>query len=82
MTIYESHDVSDLYDLRDLCWSGALSRIDDAIENEIDDEFFDYIKETFDFYGDDKIDLTDVNDFIWFDCDEWLEKHKQQEDND
>lgn len=80
MTIYERHDVSDLYDLRDLCWSGALSRIDDAIENEIDGEFFDYIKETFDFYGDDKIDLTDVNDFIWFDCDDWLEEHKQQED--
>lgn len=76
MTIYESHDVNDLYDLRDLCWSGALSRIDEAIENEIDGEFFDYIKETFDFYGDDKIDLTDVNDFIWFDCDEWLEENK------
>ena len=78
MTIYERHDVNDLYDLRDLCWSGALSRIDEAIEYEIDGEFFDYIKETFDFYGDDKIDLTDVNDFIWFDCDKWLEENKPQ----
>ena len=78
MTIYESHDVNDLYDLRDLCWSGALSRIDEAIEYEIDDAFFDYIKETFDF--NDMIDLSDVNDFIWFDCDEWLEENKPQED--
>lgn len=80
MTIYERHDVNDLYDLYNLCWSGALSRIDDAIENEIDGDFFEYIKENFDF--DDMPELTAINDFIWFDCDEWLEEHKPQEEED
>jgi len=79
MTIYERHDVNDLYDLRDLCWSGALSRIDEAIENEIDDEFFEYIQDNF--CLDDNIELTDINDFIWFDCDTWLEEHSQKEED-
>ena len=79
MTIYERHDVNDLYDLRDLCWSGALSRIDEAIENEIDDDFFEYIQDNF--CLDDNIELTDVNDFIWFDCDKWLEEHSQKEED-
>lgn len=78
MTIYERHDVGDLYDLRDLCWSGALARIDDAIDNGIDGEFFDYIMENFD--GVDA-ELTDINDFIWFDCDNWLDEHKEKEED-
>lgn len=80
MTIYERHEVADLYDLRDLCWSGALDRIDDAIENEIDGDFFEYIQDNF--CLDDNIELTDVNDFIWFDCDTWLEEHSQKEEED
>lgn len=81
MTIYERHDISDLYDLRDLCWSGALDRIDDAIDNEIDGEFFDYIIENVDGWGD-IVELTEVNDFIWFECDDWLEEHKQKEEDE
>ena len=83
MTVYESHEINDLYDLEQLCWSGARQRIAEAIDNEIDEEFFEYIKENFDF--DDMIDLTDVNDFIWFDCDTWLEEHEkdnEDEEND
>lgn len=80
MTIYEEHTINDLYDLNNICWSGALQRIDEAIENNLEDEFFQYIKDCFEW--DDKIDLTQVNDFIWFECDEWLEEHKQENEED
>lgn len=79
MTIYESHDVNDLYDLRDLCWSGALDRIDEALDNEIDGEFFDYIMENVD---GEWTTLDDVNDFIWFECDDWLEEHTKKEEDE
>ena len=79
MTIYESHEVNDLYDLYNICWSGALSRIDEAIEYEIDDEFFNYIVENLD---GEFTELTEVNDFIWFDCDEWLEEHKPKDEDE
>lgn len=83
MTIYERHDINDLYDLRDLCWSGALSRIDEAIEYEIDGDFFEYIKDYFEnWVGNDTIDIEEINDFIWFECDDWLEEHKPQEKED
>jgi len=79
MTIYEEHNVNDCYDLYNICWSGALTRLDEAIENEIDKEFFDYIVECMD---GDMTELTEVNDFIWFDCDEWLEEHKPHEEDE
>ena len=82
MTIYEEHTINSLYDLKQLCWSGALQRIEEAIANDIDEEFFDYIVETFDLLGEEHIDLTQVNDFIWFDCDEWLEDHKKDTEED
>lgn len=81
MTIYERHEINDLYDLRDLCWSGALSRIDEAIDNEIDGEFFEYIADYFNNWTDDNIELTEVNDFIWFETDDWLEEHTRKEEN-
>lgn len=79
MTVYEEHNVYDLYDLRKICWSGALARIDDAIDNDLEDEFFQYICDCFEF--DERTDLTQVNDFIWFECDDWLEEHKQKEED-
>lgn len=80
MTIYEELTIDDIYDLKQHCWSGALDRINEAIANDIGDEFYDYIMETLEAYNmDDKIEITQVNDFIWFDCDDWLEEHKQEE---
>ncbi len=79
MTIYEELTIDDIYDLKQHCWSGALDRINEAISNDIGDEFYDYIMETLEAYNmDDKIEITQVNDFIWFDCDDWLEEHKKE----
>ncbi len=83
MTIYEELTIDDIYDLKEHCWSGALDRINEAIANDIGDEFYDYIMETLEAYNmDDKIEITEVNDFIWFDCDEWLEEHKPHEEDE
>lgn len=79
MTIYEELTIDDIYDLKEHCWSGALDRINEAIANDIGDEFYDYIMETLETYNmDDKIEITEVNDFIWFECDDWLEEHKEE----
>lgn len=74
LEVKETFTLSNIYDLKEHCWSGAIARIDEAIENDIGDEFFDYIVSMFD-WSDEDIDLTQVNDFIWFECDEWLEEH-------
>ena len=26
--------------------------------------------------------ITDINDFIWFECDEWIEEHKEENEDD
>lgn len=79
MEVFKKYYASDIYDLKELCWCGALDRIDEAIENGIEDEFFDYISENFNGWGD-IVELTEVNDFIWFECDEWLEENKPEEE--
>lgn len=80
MDVKETYYINDLYDLRDRCWSGALDRIDEAINNGVDKEFFDYIQEAF--YGEDEPDITAINDFIWFECDDYLDEliHKDEDE--
>lgn len=66
-------------DLQDLCWSGALSRLDEIEELDLEDEFMDYLQEIF---YDTTPSLTEINDFIWFECDDWIEEHKGEEDDE
>lgn len=73
LSVKETFTIDNIYDLKQHCWSGAIDRINEAIENNIGDEFFDYIVSMFDFTEDD-IDMTQLNDFIWFECDDWLEE--------
>lgn len=73
-------DVIDYFaDLKDLCWSGALQRLDEIEELDLEDEFMDYLQEIF---CDETPTLTDINDFIWFECDDWIEEHKGEEDDE
>lgn len=66
-------------DLKDLCWGGASQRLDEIEELDLEDEFMDYLQEIF---CDETPTLTEINDFIWFDCDDWIEEHKGEEDDD
>lgn len=72
--------IEEFYNLRDVCWSGAQQRLDEIEENNLEDEFMDYLRDNF--FDDGEYTITELNDFIWFDCDEWLEQHIGREDYD
>ena len=67
-------------ELYDLCWSGAISRLNEISDLNLEDEFMEYLSDTLSYSKD--LTLTDINDFIWFEVDEWIEEHKGGEEND
>ena len=67
-------------ELYNLCWSGALQRLDEIRDLDLEDEFMEYLSDMLSYSKD--LTLTDINDFIWFDCDEWIEEHKGGEENE
>lgn len=77
--IQYKNEIDSFEELKDLCWSGALQRLDEIEELDLEDEFMDYLQEIF---CDETPSSTDINDFIWFDCDDWIEEHKGEEDDD
>lgn len=77
--IQYKNEIDSFEELKDLCWGGALQRLDEIEELDLEDEFMDYLQEIF---YDETPSLTDINDFIWFDCDDWIEEHKGEEDDD
>lgn len=64
--------------LYETSWSGAISRLDEIQELGLEDEFMEYLEEVFCSYMPTR---TEINDFIWFDCDDWIEEHKGGEDD-
>lgn len=67
------NSIDDFYDLMDLCWSGALDRLKEIEELGLQDVFFDYLESVFEY---ETYTLTNINDFIWFEVDDWIEEHK------
>lgn len=65
--------------LYETSWSGAISRLDEIQELGLEDEFMEYLEEVFYDYTPTR---TEINDFIWFEVDEWIEEHKGGEEND
>ena len=57
-----------------LCWSGAIQRPDEIRDLNLKDEFMEYLSDMLSYSKD--LTLTDINDFIWFEVDEWIEEHK------
>lgn len=70
----EYHYIDNINDLYNVCWSGALQRLDEIYNNNLEDEFIEYLEENFFIDGD--YTTTELNDFIWFECDNWIEEHK------
>ena len=52
--------------LYDRCWSGAVDTLKDIEAAGVEDEFMDYLSEVF---FDQVPELTELNDFIWFERD-------------
>ena len=73
------NDINDFWGLFDLCWSGAVDRLREIADLGIGDEFMQYLEDCFCGYTP---TLTEINDFIWFECDDWIEEHKNNDDDD
>lgn len=65
MKVYK--EIECFNDLMDMCWSGAISNLERAEELGREDELFERVEEVF---GDEPIDETAINDYIWFEVDE------------
>ena len=64
---YDNKDFSRLYDNS---WSGALQTLDDIVNADLEEEFMDYLEGLF---GDEEVEDTTLNDYIWFERDEIYE---------
>ena len=81
MIVYEEKSFDDLYDLEGICWSGAIDRIKEVmdLDDEKQEKFVDYVKESL-ISEEEILTTTQLNDFIWFECDSFIEKLKGEED--
>lgn len=72
MTIITRNEYSknDFYNLYDNSWSGALQTLDDIKNADLEEEFMDYLEGLF---GDEEVEDTTLNDYIWFERDEIYE---------
>lgn len=78
MTIVYTNTIDNFYELDDLCWGGARETLKIVEEHDLEDEFFEYVATSFD-YCDTPPTNTEINDFIWFECDDWLDKNIENE---
>ena len=61
-------------------WSGAVSRYEEIEDLGIMEEAQEYIETMFD--GVEVVTLTDINDFLWFDMDDFIQGYKEDEDEE
>lgn len=64
------YDKNDFYRLYDNSWSGAKDTLDDIKNADLEEEFMDYLEGLF---GDEEVEDTTLNDYIWFERDEIYE---------
>lgn len=62
MTIRSENEITNIYELQEASWSGAIDTINDIIDAEKEDEFLELLEEYFPEGAED----TELNDFIWF----------------
>lgn len=71
LDIQVSRYYDDYYMLKENSWSGALDTLKDIEENDKIEDFCELINE---YFGDDIIDETELNDYIWFERDSIYEE--------
>lgn len=80
MKVYDEKFIESVYDLDELCWSGARDRVleveelDDDKQEKFLNHVLNYIREEED--NCQVVTTTMVNDFIWFECDGYISKLK------
>lgn len=73
MTIITKNAVSSIYDLERICWSGALTRVREAIYGGYGDELYNIVQE-YCCIDNDEVEDVAVNDFIRFESDDILQE--------
>lgn len=75
MEITYKKTITNFYDLKDLCWSGAIQQLEKVEELGYEDELMEWIEEN---QGEGGFDSsTELNDLIWFGLDDdpiWRER--------
>lgn len=69
MTIEVKKELN-FYDLRDNCWSGAIDTLKRISDEDKQEELMGLLNEMF---LEETPDLTDINDYLWFDSDDIYE---------
>lgn len=62
--MYVKQDIG-FYELQENCWSGAIDTLNTVQENNKEDELMEFLNR----YFEECPDLTEVNDFLWFESD-------------
>lgn len=78
--VYEEKQFDNFDELYDSTWSGATDTMDEIRELHNDDaeeDFFNYVMEWAQLTAEmDVLNTTQLNDFIWFDCDDFVKELK------
>lgn len=80
--MYVKMEIESFYWLENNCWSGALDRLKEIRENGLEDEFMEYLQTFFDYSFDEIPTMTELNDFIWFEVDDWIKEMKEEIEED
>lgn len=82
MNVYDELYFDNLSDLKEICWSGAIQRIEEVeeLDNDKQQEFVDYVIEMLE--DNEHLSTTTLNDFIWFECDDFIEDLKGEEEEE
>ena len=59
-------------------WSGGKDRLDKIIELDIIDEASEFISENIGT----ELDETELNDFLWFEMDDFIEGYEEEEEDE
>lgn len=84
MTINNPLEIRDFIDLKNNCWSGALNVLERVEEKGRESELMDLLEELNNVSEFE--DMTQLNDFIWFDLENWegwenlYEEESEEED--
>ncbi len=78
MYVKEVKYIDDFYGLKMNCWSGALQTLEDIEKNNKEEELMSLLEVVF--YDTEldghEVDMTKLNDFLWFDRDYIYEQLK------
>lgn len=69
--------IDTFFDLQKICWGGALQTLEEVEKLDLEEEFLQYVIGCLS--NEDIVSETTLNDFIWFDCDNWIEEHREEE---